>query len=101
MKVSICEDCPYSERRVWSQYYKPNGYHAIGMSHAYRYCTFHGKRCSEIRGCVTKQTIEEIRKRLYQINKDAVFFSGNEKTEYICPVDSAKQGEKTEQKNEH
>ena len=49
MKVSYCENCPYSERRVWSQYYKPNGYHAIVMNHAYKYCMMYKNRCSGVK----------------------------------------------------
>ena len=49
MKVSYCENCPYSERLVWSQYYRPNGYHAIGINHAYRYCMMYKDRCSEVK----------------------------------------------------
>lgn len=51
MKVKDCTKCKYCKRKVWSQYYKPNNYHAIGMSHAYAYCEKHRKRVSEIKQC--------------------------------------------------
>ena len=49
MRVKDCANCPHRRRRVWSQYYKPNGYHAIGMSHAYAYCTKNDKRVSDVK----------------------------------------------------
>jgi len=49
MKVSKCERCKHYKRRVWSQRYEPTNYHAIGMSHAYGYCTAHKRRCREVR----------------------------------------------------
>lgn len=51
MKVKDCQDCKHCKRKVWSQYYKPNGYHAIGMSHAYAYCEKHKKRVLEVKQC--------------------------------------------------
>ena len=49
MKVSICEKCPFYQRRTWSSYYEPKNYHAIGISHAYGYCKHAGKRCLEVK----------------------------------------------------
>lgn len=54
MKVSKCEQCAFYERRRWSHSYKPNGYHAIGMTHAYAYCKKHGKRCADVKKCDEK-----------------------------------------------
>lgn len=55
MKVKDCKDCPYLKRKVWSQYYKPNGYHAIGMSHAYAYCEKYKQRVLEVKKCEEQQ----------------------------------------------
>lgn len=54
MKVKDCTSCEHCSRRVWTQYYKPIGYHAIGMNHAYAYCEKHGKRVSEVKRCDDK-----------------------------------------------
>ena len=51
MKVKDCRMCPYHERRVWHTYYRPRNYHAIGMTHAYAYCTLHQKRILKVRNC--------------------------------------------------
>lgn len=51
MKVSICEKCPFYKRKRWSHRYEPTEYHAIGMTHAYGYCTYFNKRCAEIKKC--------------------------------------------------
>lgn len=51
MRVKDCKGCEYCTRVVWTQYYKPNGYHAIGMNHAYAHCKKHGKRVSAVRRC--------------------------------------------------
>lgn len=51
MKVSDCKQCEYYQRKVWTQYYRPLNYHAIGQSHAYGYCKKYGKRCSEVKEC--------------------------------------------------
>lgn len=51
MKVSICEKCKYYRRKTWSTYYKPSNYHAIGVSHAYAYCTKCKERCLNIKKC--------------------------------------------------
>lgn len=55
MRVKDCQGCKHCERRVWSDYYKPINYHAIGMNHAYAYCTKHGCRCLEVKGCKGKE----------------------------------------------
>lgn len=52
MKISGCMKCINYRRKVWSTYYKPNGYHAIGMSHAYGFCVKHNRRCAEVKRCV-------------------------------------------------
>jgi len=51
MKASVCRNCEHCKKRCWVQRYKPVGYHAIGMAHAYGYCSAHEKRCSEISEC--------------------------------------------------
>lgn len=51
MKVKECEKCEYYERRRWSHIYYPNGYHAIGMTHAFGYCTKHKRKCREVKKC--------------------------------------------------
>lgn len=51
MRVKDCAKCPKHRRRVWSSYYRPLHYHPIGMSHAYAWCTFHEKRCREVKKC--------------------------------------------------
>ena len=55
MKVSVCEVCEHYIRKVWSQYYVPNNYHPIGMSHAYAFCRKHNKRCLDVRKCDTER----------------------------------------------
>ena len=55
MKVSICEKCPFYQRKTWSQRDKPKDYHAIGISHAYGYCKLFEKRCGDI----TKKSCNE------------------------------------------
>ncbi len=55
MKVSICEKCKHCRRRAWRTYYKPNNYHAIGISHAYAYCEKHKERCLKIKECLEGQ----------------------------------------------
>ena len=54
MKVSECEKCKFYKRRVWTSYYKPLNYHAIGINHAYGYCTAYEKRCLSVRKCDKK-----------------------------------------------
>ena len=56
MKVKGCRGCKHCKRKVWSSYYQPNGYHAIGMSHAYAYCEKHESRCSAVKGCKDRET---------------------------------------------
>lgn len=51
MKVRECMKCKNYRRKVWSTYYKPNGYHAIGVSHAYGWCEKHKKRCLCVEQC--------------------------------------------------
>ena len=46
-----CRRCKHLKERRWVQRYKPNGYHAIGMVHAYAYCEKHGERVSKIKEC--------------------------------------------------
>lgn len=63
MKVSECEKCEHYERRKWSHRYCPGGYHPIGMTHAYGYCTLHQKRCCKVKGCaevLAKKKVEEM-----------------------------------------
>lgn len=51
MKVSLCEKCEHYKRKTWSKSYKPNAYHAIGVTHAYAYCTLHNARCLSVKNC--------------------------------------------------
>ena len=51
MKVSICENCKHCKKKGWSSYYKPAGYHAIGVPHTYRFCELHKSRCLDIKHC--------------------------------------------------
>ena len=51
MKVKNCEKCPHCVRRVWTDYYKPLNYHAIGINHAYPFCEKHGRRVLDIKRC--------------------------------------------------
>lgn len=51
MKVANCEKCKHYQRRTWSHAHYPANYHAIGMSHAYAYCTKHCKRCGDVKKC--------------------------------------------------
>lgn len=51
MRVNQCRQCKYYKRKVWSTTYKPNGYHTIGVSHAYGWCDLHSQRCLEIKNC--------------------------------------------------
>lgn len=53
MKVKDCWalKCPYLQRKVWSDYYQPANYHAIGMSHAYAYCDKFGCPCRKAKEC--------------------------------------------------
>lgn len=51
MKVRDCEKCPHCKRKRWSSYCKPKGYHAIGVSHTYRYCDLHHERCLSVPHC--------------------------------------------------
>lgn len=51
MKVSECTGirCSYCERRRWSHVHESANYHAIGMTHAYMFCAYVGKRCSQVK----------------------------------------------------
>ena len=51
MRVKDCNGCEHCKRKVWSDYYKPTNYHAIGMSHAYAYCEKYKERVLNIKGC--------------------------------------------------
>lgn len=51
MKVSECRGCKHCVRRVWTDYYKPLSYHAIGINHAYAYCQKHKARVLEVKKC--------------------------------------------------
>jgi hypothetical protein len=55
MRVSDCEQCEYFRRMVWTKYYQPVNYHAIGINHAYGYCVKEHKRCLD----VTRKECEE------------------------------------------
>lgn len=58
MKVDYCKNCQHYKRKVWSSYYKPAGYHAIGVSHAYAYCERHKTRCLEVKNCLVGEKQE-------------------------------------------
>jgi len=49
MKLSICKDCKFKERHVWSSYVCPNNYQPIGVSHAYGFCSLCDKRCLRVK----------------------------------------------------
>ena len=51
MRVKDCQGCKNLTRRVWSSYYKPMAYHAIGISHAYAYCEKHKDRVLNVKNC--------------------------------------------------
>ena len=51
MKVKSCKGCPYLRRYVWTEYYEPKNYHAVGFSHAYAFCEKYGKRVLSIKMC--------------------------------------------------
>ena len=51
MKVKLCESCAHYIRGTWVQVYKPNGYHRIGITHAFGYCMKHKKRCLLVKKC--------------------------------------------------
>jgi hypothetical protein len=55
MKVKDCQGCRHKQRRTWSQYVKPNNFHAIGFTHAYAYCTKHQKRVRDVKKCNVKE----------------------------------------------
>lgn len=54
MKVKDCEKCKHYQRKTWSTSYKPAGYHAIGVTHAYGYCLLHKCRCLKVKNCERK-----------------------------------------------
>lgn len=49
MKVRICKTCTYYKRKTYSTYHTPAHYHAIGIPHAYSFCTLANKRCLEVK----------------------------------------------------
>lgn len=51
MKVKDCRGCEHCKRKVWSSYYQPMAYHAIGVSHAYAYCDKYKDRVLNVKGC--------------------------------------------------
>lgn len=52
MKVKDCvNNCAFYERRTWSQYYVPTGYHPVGFTHAYGFCRLYDKRCAHVSKC--------------------------------------------------
>ena len=55
MRVRDCVKCDHYRRRVWSSCYKPQRYHAIGVSHAYGYCVKYEKRCLDVKKCEMKR----------------------------------------------
>lgn len=57
MKVKDCKGCEHCRRKVWSSYYKPMDYHAIGMTHAYAYCEKYKDRVLNVKCC--KREIEK------------------------------------------
>lgn len=58
MKVKECNLCPYFQRKRWVTYHTPNNYHAIGITHAYGYCSKYKRRCLEIKKCYNVEEIE-------------------------------------------
>lgn len=59
MKVKDCRHCKHCQRRTWSQYVKPNNFHAVGFTHAYAYCTKHQARVSEVKKCKEQEARKE------------------------------------------
>ena len=51
MRVKDCRKCQHCQRRTWTSYHMPRGYHAIGMTHAYAYCTLYKKRVRDVKSC--------------------------------------------------
>lgn len=51
MKVKQCETCEHYRRMTWTSSYKPKGYHRIGVTHAYGYCTLYKNKCLNIKKC--------------------------------------------------
>lgn len=51
MQVSKCCKCPFYHRKTWNSSYQPAGYHRVGMSHAYGFCSKHKQKCLEIKHC--------------------------------------------------
>lgn len=70
MKVSVCEKCEHYIRKVWSQYYVPNNYHPIGMSHAYAFCKKYNRRCLNVQQsiCEVKMNNERRKGSAYETN---------------------------------
>lgn len=58
MRVKDCNGCVHCTRRVWSQRVEPKSYHAIGLSHAYAYCTKHKKRVLDVKSCGERKDCE-------------------------------------------
>lgn len=60
MRVKNCQKqgCKLLERRVWTQQYKPNGYHWIGINHAYYWCNLAQKRVKDVKNCITRVYLE-------------------------------------------
>ena len=63
MRVSVCEKCPEYKRKTWTTTYTPANYHKIGVTHAYAYCMFYEKRCSEVRRCEFNYDLQKESKR--------------------------------------
>lgn len=54
MKVEECQKCNYYQRRTWTSSYKPQGYHKIGVTHAYGFCLLNKCRCLDVKKCEMK-----------------------------------------------
>ena len=55
MRVKDCEKCKWSRRFTWSHPYTSASGRRIGMTHAYRWCMYHGIRCTEVKSCECKK----------------------------------------------
>lgn len=51
MKVEECQKCNHYQRRTWTSSYKPQGYHRIGVTHVYGFCTIYNNKCLNIKKC--------------------------------------------------
>lgn len=56
MRARECEKCGWSVRKTWSHPYTPATGRTIGMTHAFRWCNYHGQRCADVKRCERKKS---------------------------------------------